>query len=201
MLSMQVLITAPCSRAQDAEHASAHHGALLPFPQVRAAACELSSQFFARQMSRQFSLGSGPLAADGSGGFGAGVGAGLGTGFGVGASDFFQQALASAVYAKAGQFNGAAPSLSRQASMSSPSACNVSPELTRVLTAESGGGGSGAGSGGGSGSLSRKNTFEGSVRGSGLVRMASTDALGGRGSPVSSPRERDEQRRSFPLDP
>jgi|LauGreStaDraftv2_3_1035109.scaffolds.fasta_scaffold497366_2 hypothetical protein len=92
--------------------------------------------------------------------------------------------------------------------MSSPSACNVSPELTRVLTAESGGGGSGgsgggsgAGSGGGSGSLSRKNTFEGSVRGSGLVRMASTDALGGRGSPVSSPRERDEQRRSFPLDP
>jgi len=31
--------------------------------------------------------------------------------------------------------------------------------------------------------------------------MASTDALGGRGSPVSSPRERDEQRRSFPLDP
>jgi hypothetical protein len=42
--------------------------------------------------------------------------------------------------------------------------------------------------------------------GSGLVRMASTDALGsgplgGRGSPVSSPRERDEQRRGFQLDP
>jgi hypothetical protein len=34
---------------------------------VRAAACELSSQFFARQMSRQYSLGSGPLAADGGG--------------------------------------------------------------------------------------------------------------------------------------
>jgi len=32
MLSMQVVITAPCSRAQDAEHASAHHGALLSSP-------------------------------------------------------------------------------------------------------------------------------------------------------------------------